>query len=686
MKIRKSLQNECISKKSNTYRALLIILLFFSLKTFAQEKIKLPALISNYMVLQQKTSVKLWGTSIPGSKIVITASWGKTSKAIANHDSSWAAYIKTPAAGGPYTITFSTTNFKKVLTDILIGEVWLCSGQSNMEMPLAGWPPAEPVLNSQKEIEEADFPSIRLFSETTVASLTPETQCRGAWEKCSPQTAGSFSAIGYFFGKKLFSELKIPIGLINATWGGTPAEAWTGEKWLSALPDFTDTINVIQKNRPSFLKLEEWLSQFKSVNVSDYNKNDLWNKIEIGDSLFALTEYNDSDWNMMNLPVTFDKSDLGEFKGFIWFRKKIDLPDDWIGKNLKIELGPIDDYDRTFVNGKFIGATETYISWKTNRVYTIPAEVNRTKELLIAVRINNTGGEGGGIYGEKNKMQLFANDSLKGISLSGKWKYLPAAELHKMKYYVYSNQQEKLKDRPKISFPLIQQTPTALYNGMIFPLRSFTIKGVIWYQGESNTVKPIQYEKLFPVLIENWREDWGCNFPFYYVQTAPYKYWKGAQAQLLRDAQRKSLTVPNTGMVVTLDVGDFNTVHPPYKSVVGERLAFWALAKQYGKNISYSGPLYKSYKVVGRKMELCFDYRESGLKLANTDSSTQFLVAGEDKIFKPAMVKVENDKLYVWSDEIETPVAVRYCWDNYVIPTLFNNEGLPASSFRTDNW
>ena len=283
-------------------------------------------------------------------------------------------------------------------------------------------------------------------------------------------------------------------------------------------------------------------------------------------------------------------------------------------------------------------------------------------------------------------MKLMLKETGETLSISGDWKYLPVAEFKAMNFYVFGEKGKEFHKRPSLEVSLTSHTPTTLFNAMISPLIPFEIKGAIWYQGESNAGNPLQYEKLFPLMIKNWRALWGNEFPFYFVQIAPYDYGESTQSQFLRDAQRKTMKLDNTGMAVTLDIGNFHNIHPANKIDVGTRLALWALAHQYDKPVVFSGPMYKSMKVENNKIILAFDYVEEGLDLRLNDGNTSFEIAGVDAKFHKAEVKIDGDKLAVWSDKIENPKAVRYAWSNMPEATLFNKNGLPASSFRTDDW
>jgi sialate O-acetylesterase len=317
----------------------------------------------------------------------------------------------------------------------------------------------------------------------------------------------------------------------------------------------------------------------------------------------------------MKLPTYWEADSIGEFDGIVWFRKNIIIPQSWIDKELVLELGPVDDMDRTFVNGVRVGGMEQVGYWSTPRIYTIAKEIVKDSSLTIAVRVLDNGG-GGGIWGNGVKMKIHPKDSDESISLAGDWKYLPVAEYISNKFYVYKIEGEEFYSRPKIPIGISENTPTMLYNGMIAPLIPYGIKGAIWYQGESNSGKPDNYYELLPLLIKNWREDWGeGNFPFYYVQIAPFIYDPNTRSQVIRDAQFKTLTVPNTGMAVTLDIGEVNNIHPADKQDVGKRLALWALAKSYNKKLVYSGPIYKSMKIRKNKIVLSFDQTGKGLVL-----------------------------------------------------------------------
>ncbi len=460
-------------------RHLVFILALILFALVAQAQLRVPAIFGDHMVLQQRSEVAIWGWAGVGEEIAIRVSWNRdevvTTKAL--NSAVWKALLKTPAAGGPYTISLKGKS-EVILKDVMIGEVWICSGQSNME-----WSVNNGTVDAAEEMPKANFPEIRLFQVNKSAADYPQIRGEGQWQLCSPETMKGFSSVGYFFGKKLHTDLKVPVGLINASWGGTPAEAWTPREKVEMDPE-----------------LKESAAKLKEV-----------------------------PWCPVNSGV--------------------------------------------------------------------------------------------------------------------------------------------------------------VYNGMLRPLVPFGIAGVIWYQGESNAVAPATYQKLMKTMIESWRSDFGKEFPFYFVQIAPYKYGRPYEGVLIREQQAKTLTVPKTGMVVISDVvDDVENIHPKFKRPVGERLANYALADTYKRPLlGYQSPVYKSMKVEGGKIKISFDYAQIGL-ISQGGDPAQFVIAGEDQKFYPAKAKVDGGTVVVFAKEVKKPLAVRFCWDNTAIPNLFNKEGLPVSSFRTDDW
>jgi sialate O-acetylesterase len=538
--------------------------------------------------------------------------------------------------------------------------------------------PVRQVNNAQQEIAEADYPNIHLFTVQRKVAVAPQADCVGSWTICSPQTIAGFSAVGYFFGRQLHKELGVPIGLINTSWGGTLAEAWTSNGALSQLEDFKAVLEEIEQVRanpePYDKKYQEQMQQWqKKVDPSTL-------KDSAGKDCTDL-DYNDSGWGQMELPVFWEQAGLEGFDGLVWFRSDVNVPETWVGKALVLELGPIDDMDVTWVNSVRVGGIERAGQYGTARRYKISPNVVKAGRNAITVRVLDTGGDGG-IYGKPEQMRLRPADAPaeKGISLAGKWRYKKSFDLQSIP--------------PQPSPPLRvdnANAPTALYNGMIAPLIPYSVRGAIWYQGESNASRASQYRRLFPTMIQNWRQDWRQgDFPFLFAQLANYMAARpepsdSAWAEL-REAQLMTLTLPNTGMAVIIDTGDANDIHPRNKQDVGKRLALWALAKTYGKDIVYSGPLYKSMRVESSKIILSFDHVGGGLLAGGSKLLKGFAIAGADRKFIWADAKIEGNTVVVSSDKITEPVAVRYAWADNPACNLYNKEGLPASPFRTDDW
>lgn len=653
---------------------------------FGQNFAGLPVIFSDNMVLQQNTNVPFWGKAQMDGELKISADWGETVKVTIKKDNNWFVKLRTPKAGGPYNVKLQAGDSILVYKNVLVGEVWVCSGQSNMEMPVEGWPPKDTINNSYSVIKNSQNQQIHLFTVVKAVADNKQSGCGGTWVECNPENAAKFSATAYFFGKKLNDELKIPIGLIHTSWGGTPIEAWISSDYLKDIPDYKSIIDKISMSSKETKKMTDWLETFPVMDMNNKTGADKWQGILSGDAGCEQAGYNDSLWHVMKLPTNWESTEVGDLDGLVWFRKKIEIPQTWANKDLVLELGPVDDMDETYVNGTKIGQMMKDGLWQVDRVYDIPKELVKDNTLTIAVRVLDTQG-GGGIYGQESKLSVHPKGSDEKISLAGDWKYLPVAVYKGGKFYVIGAKGEKYYSHPKMVIELTAYTPTALYNAMINPLIPYGIKGAIWYQGESNAGQPERYTDLMKRMITNWRKEWmEGEFPFYYVQIAPFDYGEKTQSQKLREAQLKALSIPNTGMAVTMDIGSPITIHPGNKKEVGARLALWALAKNYDKDVNYSGPLFKEMKISGKNISLCFTHTEKGLLLQPIKGNNNFLIAGKDKVFKPANVKIKGDMLIVSNDEIAEPVAVRYCWGNIKEATLFNRAGLPASSFRTDDW
>lgn len=646
--------------------------------------IRLPAIIGDHMVLQQSTEAVLWGWADPGEGITITPTWPQAApvRLAAGPDGRWRATVRTPAASGPFEITIEGKNSIR-LRDVLIGEVWLCSGQSNME-----WS----VLQSRdgrEEAAKASDPGLRFFTVANRFSLEPESDVQGSWVVCTPETAGRFSAVGYYFGRDLRERLQRPVGLVSADWGGTPAEAWMPEEALRAHGGFERTLDAMAALRadPQALALlhAEALAEWWATSV-------------LGSAAWIKPEFDDSSWGEMELPATF-AGDLAWFDGMVAFRREFEVPAEFAGEELVLTLGPIDDEDTVWINGRHVGGTTEPNRWNVARRYVIPPSVVRAGRNVIAVNVLDTGGAGG-INGAPDQMALTGPGGRR-VSLAGAWKFKAGTRA------------AALPPRPTAR-GFGPQWASALYQGMIAPLTPMRFAGVIWYQGESNVGRAEQYRTLFPALIGSWRSAFRVHLPFYFVQIAPYTY-RGdtGQTALLREAQAMALRVPGTGMVVTMDIGDPDDIHPADKQSVGQRLALLALAKTYGMaDVVFSGPMFQDMSVQGSRARIRFAHAHEGLAAkapggaavetgaargalqggrrvegdARSPALTGFWIAGEDRVFHVARAEIDGTSVLVHHPSVARPVAVRYGWGAAMQPTLANGIGLPAAPFRTDAW
>jgi sialate O-acetylesterase len=655
-------------------KSLKLLLVFFALclvpgafSPFAFSQVTLPAVIGSHMVLQQKSDAPLWGWAKPGEQISINTSWdGQSVATTAGSDGKWMVKVKTPAAGGPFTIEIQGKK-KIILDDILIGEVWLCSGQSNMEMPLKGWGAIE---GSDAAVTAANNQNMRLFTVKRATSFVLVDTCSGNWAACTPETVKDFSATGYFFGLELFKKLNIPVGLIHSSWGGTAAEAWTSSEFISKISKFATSPGICDPEK------------FYKAAIGTYNKaqqkwvNAIGFTVSEQGPAWTMTSGSEPAWVDIKVPAEWGATTIGSYNGMVEYKTTFTVPKSWVKKTTRIELGPIDEMDVTWLNGKLIGNHVNPGDWETPRVYEIPAGILKEGENILALRVANTSGLGG-INGKETDVKIRpAKSKKKYQSLAGTWTARKAESFSTL---------PPTPDCINCNYP---NTPTMLYNGMIKPLIPFAIKGAIWYQGESNRYDGRLYRTIFTSMIENWRHDWNQgDFPFYYVQIAPYAYNDKFSTGLLREAQEYAMKkLPNTGMVVTMDIGDVKDIHPVNKLDVGKRLARWALAKDYGFiNTAYSGPLYRSMQKEGDKIRIQFDYTSGGLTSFGNELK-HFLIAGVDGVFKPATAVISDKTVVVSSVEVKVPVAVRFGWNSTDVTNLFNVLGLPAAPFRTDDW
>jgi len=626
----------------------------------------LHPLFSDHVVLQRGVKVPVWGWSTPGTKVTVTFG-GQTRTAVAQPDGKWIVHLSAmPVSAEPRTLTVNSTadNQSVIVQDVLVGDVWLCSGQSNMEMGIGA-------CNATNDIAQANFPHIRLLTVPRLIANSPTQTLECRWLPCSPETVtkglwGGFSAAGFFFGRELYQQLSIPIGLIHSSWGGTVAEAWTSPEGLQPLSDFDQRLAQVAaagkgQKADYDSTYENWCGKNDPGTIAGWGKPDL----------------DTTGWKTVSMPKPFEQAGLPDFDGIVWFRHNFNLPAGWTGQSLKLGLGPVDDVDTTFINGIKVGQMNRY---DLNRVYTVPAEILKPAANVLSVRVLDTGGAGG-FTGTPEQMFLkpaTAGDS-SSVSLAGDWQMRDSVPL------------SKLPTPPAVPDANNPNIVTVLYNGMIAPLLPFAIKGAIWYQGESNADRAYQYRRLLPAMIRDWRRHFGVgDFPFYIVQLAAWQAVQPAPRDNewaeLREAQAMTAKdVPHCGLALAIDIGEANDIHPKNKAEVGRRLALCALAETYGKKIEFSGPWYKSMRTDGHSIRVNFTHIDAGL-VAKGGELKGFAIAGEDHKFVWAKAEIDGKQVVVSAPSIDKPVAVRYAWDIDPVCNLYNSDGLPAVPFRTDDW
>ena len=697
-------------------KLLYIIFIFFvscKISVFnTQSSISLNSLFSDKMVLQQETLVPIWGSAKSNENIEISTSWGEKVSTKATSSGEWQVSLNTPSGGfDTHDITINTSSEELKINEILIGEVWLASGQSNMEMTFNYC--CNTTDYSVNEISKANNNYIRMFTVKKNVGKTPSKIVEGEWVLAKGKQITEFSAPAYFFAKKIHKNLNVPVGIIHASWGGSDAEAWISFEKLQSIESSLDpdnkSIKLVDgttrqnyffdlKNYDDFIKRasasEKWFSQFESKDLESviyymnqgplgdyFSSEDHWDNLNTKDSRFIDPKFDSSQWETLQIPGSFTNI-FGDnnFKGVILFKRVFNIDD--LTLDYSLELGEVTDLDFTYINGNFIGSTTGKNSYKLKQ-YSIPKKHLVLGENQIVIRVVNQ--DKPGYFGSVN-----LNSSLgRKLSLNGKWNYRVSAEIYgQMNNYIWPYDAFYLYEKDDIDFdkrpPIVKfdgrTSKGGLFNGMIHPLIPYKIKGSIWYQGENNVQRHAEYEKVFTSLIQDWREKWGYDFPFYFVQISPF-YNYGGKSPLLREAQRKSLKLNKTGMAVTLDIGEDYDIHPSNKHDVGYRLARLALANDYGKNIVSSGPLYQKHFIDENKMIIYFDSVGSGLELR---TNNEFEIAGKDGVFLNATVIIVGKTIVASNPKISNPVKLRYAWRDLSSASLFNLEGLPASSFSTE--
>lgn len=636
----------------------------------------LPNIISDGMIIQQSSEVTFWGKALPGTLVKLNTDWDISLSSTTKPDSTWAISFATPKTDGqPHQINISTSDTTIIINNILLGEVWLASGQSNMEMPLSGWW-LDTIPSGKESIKKANDIRLRMFNVQKQMSLCDNCEVYGSWHESTPEYASRFSAIAYYYGKMLRDSLNVPIGIINASWGGTDCESWISAEQLKEEPDFVNFINRTNDINKKQTEYYNWLNKKASVSI-----NELFND-DFGLDYITAPESSFDNWKPIQLPGYWEDNGLNNFDGIVWFTKKVKIPKSWFGHNLTLELGAIDDFDMVIVNGVFIGQNTENNNYNYKRTYEIPAHVINGPELTIAIKVIDVGGYGG-FRAQKDEMKLICtNNDFK--NLSGEWLYCVAGEFYNnkiAKFDIVSNS-FTLGNRPEeISS---KEMATTTYNGMISPISKYTIAGLIWYQGESNVGRANQYQRLMNRLAKSMRNTFNNQqMPIITAQISPWHYnnERGIAAACLREAQRRAaIEIPNCYIISTLDLGSPYTTYSRNKKEIGQRMSKVALDKVYGIKQN-NCPEIKETIESDPLLIVKFD-NANNLRIDFTKNN-YFEIAGEDGEFYVATVIINKNELTLFSHAVAHPKYVRYGYFNMAEASLFNEHNLPAPSFTT---
>ncbi len=657
----------------------LLLLLAVCLAWPAWAALAPAGVFADNLVLQQGRPVPVWGTAAPGAHVTVTFA-GHNAAGVTDAQGHWRVALPAlKASADPAVLTITDGTTTVTAKNVLVGEVWVCSGQSNMELHVRD------VNNAAAEIAAGAYPAIREFDAARRTAPAPLPDTSGRWDVCTPAAVGNFSAAAYFFARELWTRLHVPVGLINASIGGTMAEPWTPRESVAGLPSFRtqyaqflDDLKAYAADKTAYTKMAQ--AEQRTVQAAQAE----WYKAQVMGDIGQREKWFDpavdtKAWLPLTLPAA-TATDGWNYHGSVWVRRTVTVPADWVGKALDLHLGACDDVDITYVNGREVGRMWQDVPnfWKIPRKYVVPAELVTGTAVTIAVQIPNTYGVAG-MFGTAEDMSLAPQGSAgAALSLAGAWqvRYGSAVDVPAQPQMVHSGM-------PGYG----GGDPGAIYNGMIAPLQPFAIKGVLWYQGESNANEPGGYAELFPALVTGWRAAWGQgDFPFYFVQLAQYQARQRLPIEVqswadLRDAQMHALALPHTGMAVAGEIGDAGDIHPKNKQELGRRLALLALAHDYGQKGECQGPTLKAWRVKGATVTLTFDHAD-GL---HAESLYGFAVAGADKVFHLATATLKG-KTVTLTSAVPAPVAVRYNWAFNPAGVLRNAAGLPASQFRTDTW
>ena len=620
-------------------------------------------IFGDHMVLQRGKPNPVWGWTKPGAEVRVKFA-AQEIQTRAAADGRWSLTLAPPPTGGPYTMEIDGPERDLVLSDILVGDVWICSGQSNMEMGISATSDAGSALAA------ADRPQLRLFLVQNQVAYTPANVVKGAWKTCTAGNLasggwGGFSAVGYHFGRRLQEELGVPVGLVQSCVGGTPAESWTSAEALRPLHDFDAALDEVDRLRarggPQYGNfIAHWYDEF---DAGQRGGEDAW---------FA-PDLNDRDWRTVGLADAFARLEVPDTPALVYFRRTIDLPDPLPAGVTRLLLGVVERMDTVWINGRWIGAS----AWVENpRAYSVPENLLHPGANSLVVRVLKTRPDGG-FRSPPAQLKLVLGDRSE-IPLAEGWRARVSVDA-----------------RPPHPLPAGYENwptmPAVLHNGMIAPLAPLALTGAIWYQGEANVGRAAQYRTLLPAMIADWRRAFGQgDFPFYIVSLAAYTARRDrpgddAWAELREAQSYVARTVGHAGLAVAIDKGEGSDIHPRDKRPVGERLALQALAGHYGREIVASGPVFRSAEPAenGSALRLRFDHAEGGL-VVQGDGPGEFSLAGDDFQWAWADARIEGDTVLVSSPAVPRPRFVRYAWQGNPRATLFNTAGLPAVPFRTD--
>lgn len=630
-----------------------ILLLFCIRSISAMGPLRLPSVFSDHMVLQRGKPVPVWGMAAPNQEVTVRLE-GQTYRCHANEQGEWILYIPERPAGGPYSMSVSSLTDRIELKDVYVGEVWLASGQSNMAWTMKGGVG----INTEKEIAEADYPLIRYFNVPNETHITPIKKWnRNDWKLCTPQHAADFSAVAYFFAKELFRDMKIPIGIINASWGATSIEAWMNPEILKTHKAYTAWLDTLDTDS---LKWQQKV--FKS------KESERMRAVIAAQATAGLKagvykpSYKDKDWQKISAPITTEKMKLGGYWGITWLRTSFELPSGSTKQPFLLKGDINAQKVEVWLNGQKVKGDK--------QVFELPAcLLKKQNQLTFRVLIH----WGSAFLGTEQKpLKVCSADGSLDLPLMGEWRFNAGLEPALPGWQNYYN------------------THTVLYNAMIYPLMPYSMRGILWYQGENNTWQSKRYQQLLPTMIEDWRVGFRQgNIPFLIVQLANYMKKKPQPSESawaeMREAQARTLIYPNTGLATTIDIGEENDIHPKNKKEVGWRLYLQAQRLDYGRNIVASGPTFESMKMEGSKVRIRFTNASNGLMMKGT-ALVGFAVAGSDRKFHWAKADIQAGEVIVYAQEVAQPIAVRYAWADNPDANLYNVEELPAIPFRTDTW